>query len=152
MDRVQVGNRRADRTGTSSGGVVLAPIHEGRLDQKRELLRSRARPGRGRSAGPVPESWGVLQVRYRFFNTAFPDAVQSTAFNADSAYAVWRACYEGYESWLSDYAARGHAYKAGDAWGCIGRWYSGRWYDDPAKRYIDCIQRIAEGRRACPDA
>ena len=63
--------------------------------------------------GKCPESWGILQVRYRFFRTAFPDAVQSTAFNADTAYAVWRACYEGYEWWLSDYSARGHTYKAG---------------------------------------
>lgn len=100
--------------------------------------------------GQCPESWGVLQVRYRFFSTAFPDAVQSTAFNADTAYAVWRACYEGYEWWLRDQSASGHAYKAGDAWGCIGRWYSGRWYDDLAEQYIDCVQRITEGRPPCP--
>lgn len=100
--------------------------------------------------GQCPESWGVLQVRYRFFSTAFPDAVQSTAFNADTAYAVWRACYEGYEWWLSDQSAPGHAYQAGDAWGCIGRWYSGRWYDDLAKQYINCVQQIAEGRPPCP--
>lgn len=113
-------------------------------------------PGHGLGAdgrdGECPESWGILQVRYRTFQSAFPDALRSTAFNADTTYAVWRACYEGYESWLSDYEAGGHTYKAGDAWGCIGRWYSGRWYDDTAKRYIDCIQRITEGRRACPDA
>ena len=100
--------------------------------------------------GQCPESWGILQVRYRFFNTAFPDAVQSTAFNADTAYAVWRACYEGYEWWLSDHSTPEQAYQAGDAWGCIGRWYSGRWYDDLAERYIDCIQRIADNRPRCP--
>jgi hypothetical protein len=97
-----------------------------------------------------PESWGILQVRYRFFSTAFPDAQKSTAFNADTAYAVWRACYEGYEWWLSKYSAPGHAYQAGDAWGCIGRWYSGRWYDDLAEQYIDCVRQITEGRPHCP--
>ena len=97
-----------------------------------------------------PESWGILQVRFRYFSGAFPGAVQSTAFNADTAYAVWRACYEGYEWWLSEYSAPGHDYVPGDAWGCIGRWYSGRWYDDLAKRYIDCIQGIADGRPRCP--
>jgi hypothetical protein len=99
--------------------------------------------------GQCPESWGILQVRYRYFSSAFPDAMRSTAFNADTAYAVWRACYEGYEWWLSSYAAPGHAYQAGDTWGCIGRWYSGRWYDDLAKQYIDCVQRITYGRPPC---
>jgi autotransporter family porin len=99
--------------------------------------------------GYCPESWGILQVRYRFFRGAFPDAIRSTAFNADAAYAVWRACYEGYEWWLADFAAPGHAYAAGDAWGCLGRWYSGQWHDPLAERYIDCVQRIVYGRPPC---
>lgn len=99
--------------------------------------------------GYCPESWGILQVRYRYFRGAFPDAITSTAFNADAAYAVWRACYEGYEWWLEDFAAPGHAYAAGDAWGCVGRWYSGQWHDPLAERYIDCVQRIAYGRPPC---
>jgi hypothetical protein len=99
--------------------------------------------------GYCPESWGILQVRYQFFRGAFPDAITSTAFNADTAYAVWRACYEGYEWWLADFAAPGHTYEAGDAWGCLGRWYSGQWHDDLAERYIDCVQRIVYGRPPC---
>ena len=99
--------------------------------------------------GACPESWGVLQVRYRYFRGAFPDAIRSTAFNADTAYAVWRACYEGYEHWLRDYSAPGHRYRAGDAWGCVGRWYSGAWYDPSAKRYIACVRGVLEGRPPC---
>jgi autotransporter family porin len=99
--------------------------------------------------GQCPESWGILQVRYRFFQGAFPDAIRSTAFNADTAYAVWRACYEGYEWWLADFAAPGHTYKAGDAWGCLGRWYSGQWHDELAERYIDCLKRLVHGRPPC---
>jgi hypothetical protein len=111
---------------------------------------SHCAPGHGLGVdgtpGQCPESWGVLQVRYRYFPGAFPDAISSTAFNADTAYAVWRACYEGYEEWLKDFAAPGYEYKAGDAWGCIGRWYAGAWYTPPARAYIDCVKRTLEGR------
>jgi len=97
-----------------------------------------------------PESWGILQVRYRFFQGAFPEAITSTPFNVDTAYAVWRACYEGYEVWLKDVAAPGHEYKPGDHWGCIGRWFSGKWYDPLAESYIDCVRRVLYGREPCP--
>jgi autotransporter family porin len=100
--------------------------------------------------GRCPESWGTLQVRYRFFRGAFPDAIASTAFNVDAAYAVWRACFEGYEWWLADVAAPGHAYGPGDAYGCMGRWYSGEWYDPLANRYIECVHRIVDGLEPCP--
>ncbi|CAA9304108.1 MAG: hypothetical protein AVDCRST_MAG48-1564 [uncultured Friedmanniella sp.] len=110
-------------------------------------------PGHGLGAdgrrAACPESFGVLQVRYRYFRGAFPDAIRSTAFNADTAYAVWRACYEGYEHWLEDYSAPGHRYEAGDLWGCVGRWYSGAWYDKSAKRYISCVKGIVQGRPPC---
>jgi hypothetical protein len=99
--------------------------------------------------GYCPESWGILQVRYRYFSGAFPDAITSTAFNADTAYAVWRACYEGYEWWLRDVQAAGHPYQAGSLEGCIGRWYSGAWFDQAAQDYIGCVQAIVEGREAC---
>jgi autotransporter family porin len=114
---------------------------------------SHCAPGHGLGVdgrpGYCPESWGILQVRYRFFRGAFPDAIRSTAFNADTAYAVWRSCYEGYEWWLSDFADSGYEYKPGDAWGCIGRWFSGQWYDELARRYIGCVKRLAYGRPPC---
>jgi autotransporter family porin len=99
--------------------------------------------------GQCPESWGILQVRYRFFRGAFPDAIASTAFNVDTAYAVWRACFDGYETWLGDFAAPGNGYRPGDAWGCIGRWFSGRWYDLAARQYIGCVRQLVEGREPC---
>jgi hypothetical protein len=100
-------------------------------------------------AKQCPESFGILQVRYQFFEGAFPDAITSTAFNADTTYAVWRACFEGYEGWLADYSAEGHPYAPGDVWGCIGRWYSGEFYGETAQRYIDCVRGIVEGRDPC---
>jgi len=110
-------------------------------------------PGHGLGAdgqpGQCPESWGILQVRYRFFAGAFPDAIDSTAFNLDTAYAVWRACYEGYETWLEDDTTAPREYAPGDHWGCIGRWFSGKWYDPLAKHYIDCVRKIVYGNDPC---
>lgn len=100
-------------------------------------------------AGQCPESFGVLQVRYAYFPGAFPAAINSTAFNIDTAYAVWRACYEGYEWWLRDVQASGQAYAAGSVWGCIGRWYSGEWFDQAAQEYSACVQQVVAGRSPC---
>jgi len=112
-------------------------------------VASHCAPGHGLGVdgrpGQCPESFGVLQVRFRFFSGAFVDAITSTAFNVDTAYAVWRACYEGYEWWLRDVAAPGHVYRPGDGWGCIGRWYSGRWYGAEAEAYISEVQRVLRG-------
>ncbi|HKB31637.1 MAG TPA: hypothetical protein VKD26_12480 [Streptosporangiaceae bacterium] len=55
--------------------------------------------------------------------------------NADTAYAIWRSCFDGYETWLNN-VDRGRQYRAGDAWGCVGRWFAGRWYAGGAQQYI----------------
>jgi autotransporter family porin len=86
-------------------------------------------------AGRCPESYGILQNRYRGEKSSWPGIGRSTAMNADTAYAIWRACYEGYELWLNNVERVGQ-YAAGDAWGCIGRWFAGRWHTDPSERYI----------------
>jgi hypothetical protein len=110
-------------------------------------------PGHGLGAdgrdGQCPESFGVLQVRYAYFSGAFPAAIDSTAFNVDTAYAVWRACFEGYEWWLRDVQAPGQPYRAGSVWGCMGRWYSGEWFDQAGQEYVGCVQRIVDGRPPC---
>jgi autotransporter family porin len=98
------------------------------------------RPGVDGRRGQCPESWGLMQVKYRFYRSAWPGSARSTAFNLDTAYAVWRACYEGYEWWLND-VEHGKDYAAGDVWGCIGRWYSGRWHTAPAIKYIQQVQQ-----------
>jgi hypothetical protein len=85
--------------------------------------------------GKCPESYGILQVRYPFNMAAFPGAEKSTAMNVDYTYGVWRSCYEGQMTWLNT-VERGSQYTAGDAWGCVGVWFSGRWYDARAKGYI----------------
>ena len=84
-----------------------------------------------------PESIGLGQVRWLYHQSAFADdnAVKSSAYNLDYTYAVWRECFEGRFGWLNDVEGRGD-YAAGDAKGCLGVWFSGRWYTDAAQQYI----------------
>lgn len=80
--------------------------------------------------GDNGESWGLGQVRVPYHGTAFQYSVNartSTAYNLDYTYASWRACYEGVYTWLNTVERNG-TYAAGDVWGCIGVWFSGRWY------------------------
>ena len=99
----------------------------------------RCPPGHGLGVdgrpGQCPESYGILQNRYPYMASAFPGAVDSTAMSADLAYGIWRMCFEGYETWLNT-VERGQRYRAGDAWGCVGRWFSGRWHTEAGEQYV----------------
>jgi hypothetical protein len=99
-------------------------------------------PGHGLGAdgtpGQCPESWGILQVRYVYRKSAWPSSTNSTAFNADVAYAEWRACYEGYEWWLTT--------TKGDQWGCVGRWFAGAWHSEWADWYINEVKTYLNDR------
>jgi autotransporter family porin len=80
--------------------------------------------------GDNGESWGLGQVRDTAHQSAFQYSVNartSSAYNLDYTYASWRACYEGAYGWLNTVEHNG-TYAAGDVWGCIGVWFSGRWY------------------------
>ncbi|MGH9135270.1 MAG: hypothetical protein ACRDZZ_15130, partial [Ilumatobacteraceae bacterium] len=88
--------------------------------------------------GDNGESFGLGQVRVGYHDEAFVDqnAVRSSAYNVDYTYAVWRDCFEGTMTWLND-VERGRQYTGGDAWGCTGVWFSGRWYTPDAISYIE---------------
>jgi hypothetical protein len=92
-------------------------------------------PGVDGQAGLCPQSWGILQNRYPYETSSWPGIARSTAMNADTAYAIWRSCYDGYQTWLNTVTHVGR-YHAGDLWGCIGRWFAGRWHTPPAQQYI----------------
>jgi autotransporter family porin len=96
-------------------------------------------------AGQCPESWGILQNRYTYEKSAWPGIASSTTFNADTAYAIWRTCYEGYEGWLND-VEQGQPYASGDVWGCVGRWFAGRWHTQPAEEYVGRVQANLNNR------
>jgi autotransporter family porin len=110
---------------------------------------SRCAPGRGPGvdgrAGQCPESFGILQNRYPYEKSAWPGIATSTAMNADLAYAIWRVCFEGYESWLNT-VDRGRPYVAGDAWGCVGRWFSGRWHVPDGDAYAAKVRGYLDQR------
>ncbi|HZQ56819.1 MAG TPA: cell wall-binding repeat-containing protein [Acidimicrobiales bacterium] len=90
--------------------------------------------------GQCPQSVGLLQVRYPYWTNGFPQVETSTAYNADYAYAAWRACFEGQETWLNTVDRVG-TYGPGDMWGCLGVWYSGRWRTSAADGYIAAVQQ-----------
>ena len=101
-------------------------------------------PGHGLGAdgkpGQCPQSYGILQNRYPFEQASWPGIGDSTAMNADTAYAIWRSCYDGYETWLNN-VPHGTPYAAGDAWGCVGRWFAGRWHTAAADQYVAKVQQ-----------
>ncbi len=88
--------------------------------------------------GQCPQSVGLLQVRYPYHRSAFENnnAIRSTAYNVDYAWSFWRRCFEGELTWLN-MEERGRQYSAGDGLGCMGVWFSGRWYTDAAVRYMN---------------
>jgi hypothetical protein len=88
------------------------------------------------------QSYGILQLKYFYFQSAWPMSRDNTAFNAEYVYAVIRTCYEGWTTYLSDRTpvAGYPSYHAGDIWGCLGRWYSGGWYDQGAINYINSLK------------
>ncbi|MEO6125853.1 MAG: hypothetical protein ABIR32_19305 [Ilumatobacteraceae bacterium] len=98
-------------------------------------------PPRFRGSATCPQSIGLGQVRFAYHGAAFvnDNAINSSAYNLDYTYSRWRACFEGSETWFNDFE-RGSQYAAGDAWGCVGAWFAGRWRTAPAVRYISEVQ------------
>jgi autotransporter family porin len=70
----------------------------------------------------------------------WPGFGRSTAMDADMAYGIWRSCYDGYETWLNT-VDRGEQYHSGDAWGCVGRWFSGRWHTSGSDGYVTKVKQ-----------
>ena len=99
------------------------------------------------AVGTCPESLGLGQVRYPYHGAAFANdnALNSSAYNLDYTYSVWRACFEGRSSWLNS-VERGRNYGAGDIWGCLGVWFAGRWYTSAAVGYIASVQELLATR------
>lgn len=108
-------------------------------------------PGDAAHNNQCPESVGMMQVRWLYHKSAFyssptensstltNNAILSTAYNLDYYAAIWRNCYNGVYTWLNT-VERGATYSAGDSWGCLGMWYSGRWRTQPALNYISAVQ------------
>ena len=111
---------------------------------------TRCPPGHGLGAdgtpGQCPESYGILQTKYFLWQPAWPGVANATAMNVDVAYAIWRSCFDGDEIWLRNSASPSQPYRAGDLWGCVGRWYAGSWYTAPADQYISRVKTLVRKR------
>lgn len=93
------------------------------------------------------QTYGLLQIKWTYWQTAWPISRDSTAFNVDAALSWRRTCYEGYIQWLSAPGAPGYPdYGPGDLWGCMGQWFSGGWYDAGAISYISSVQNNLANR------
>jgi hypothetical protein len=89
----------------------------------------------GKSA-PCYQTYGLLQVRGTAHKGTYPYSERSTAFSVDYSNAWMRACYEGaFSQWMRN------GYRKGDLWGCVGAYFSGKWYDPGAQRYIARIRQ-----------
>jgi hypothetical protein len=88
------------------------------------------------------QSYGLLQLKYYYFQSTWPMSRNDTAFNVEYALGVIRTCFEGWTTYLNDRTPLpGYPrYHAGDLWGCLGRWYSGGWYDQGAVDYIQQVK------------
>jgi hypothetical protein len=88
--------------------------------------------------GDNGDSFGLFQVRrpYHCFGEC-TIVRESTAFTADYYGGIIRSYYDGKETWLNTVSSEnGAAYTAGDLWGSIGAWASGRWHDAHAEEYV----------------
>lgn len=90
---------------------------------------------------PCPQSFGLLQVKGTVHLGTYPATIESSAFGVDYAMAWLRACFEGSFTWLDspDYAA-------GNELGCVGAWFSGRWWDQKANDYVGEVRYHLENR------
>jgi soluble lytic murein transglycosylase-like protein len=113
-----------------------------------DVLRAVARQEsywRNDTIGDGGDSFGLMQMR-RPWHCCLPYMAESTAFNVDYYAAYLRAYYDGEMTWLHWVDGNGRTYEAGDLWGSVGVWFSGRWHDEPAEEYIRGVQEIHRTR------
>jgi hypothetical protein len=94
-------------------------------------------------APPCPTSFGLLQIKHLFHPGTFPSSLESTAFNVDYWGAIIRSYYDGRQRWMLQHDSR---YRHGDLVGSVGAWFSGRWHDRRAHRYVRRVLRVMRER------
>ena len=94
--------------------------------------------------GDDGDSFGIMQVRRPYHCCPFL-ARGSTAFNVDYWGAIIRSYYDGRATWLNT-VERGERYHAGDLWGSVGVWVSGRWRTEASLEYIRAVRSHRRAR------
>lgn len=85
--------------------------------------------------------FGLLQLTYQYWKSAWPMMRDDTAFGAEYVYGLIRRCYDGQAQYNNTPAPGYPRYHAGDIWGCMGAWYSGQWYPQSAMDYINAVKK-----------
>lgn len=89
--------------------------------------------------GDNGDSYGLMQMR-RPYHCCLPFMQASTAFNVDYYGGILRAYYDGKQGWLNT-VEHGQNYRAGDLWGSVGVWASGRWHLYQSDEYVSKVQQ-----------
>ena len=84
-------------------------------------------------------AFGLFQIRIPY-HCCFPLIADSTAFNADYYGAYLRGLYNGRDGWLNT-VPRAQPYQAGDLWGSVGEWASGRWHLGTSASYVAMVRK-----------
>jgi hypothetical protein len=93
--------------------------------------------------GDNGDSFGLFQVRrpYHCRGTIVCGLFRhDAALNADYWGSIIRSYYDGKQTWLNTVSGNGARYAAGDLWGSIGAWFSGRWHDGGAEAYVVAVK------------
>jgi hypothetical protein len=94
-------------------------------------------------------SWGILQTKAYYEWGTWPMIKDSTAFNADYRYADQRACMNGddatyFRGRLPHNGFPTYANSLGNSdlmvWGCVGKHFSGDWFDNDSLKYIKSVR------------
>ena len=109
----------------SGGDFTLRPdaVRPRPPDRRRRPARAVPRVDR-RAAGALPVLGLGVPARHDL------DGLQPRRGDGRPAELLRR-----HETWLNT-VERGREYVAGDLWGCVGTWFSGRWYTQPSLTYI----------------
>jgi hypothetical protein len=95
------------------------------------------------------QSWGITQNKLYYEPTAWQMAANSTMFTLDLTYAEERSCMNGnFAIYFASAQQQPNTYAADIAsgnvqrilWGCVGKHFSGGWYDSGAQSYIASVQ------------
>jgi hypothetical protein len=95
------------------------------------------------TVGDNGDSFGLFQVRrpYHCRGTRVCGLFRrDAALNADYWGSIVRSYYDGRQPWLNTVGGNGARYAAGDLWGSIGAWFSGRWHDAGAEGYVAAVK------------
>jgi hypothetical protein len=98
--------------------------------------------------GDNGSSFGLFQVRrpYHCRGTLVCGLFRhDAALNADYYASIIRS-YDGTQTWLNTVSDNGAPYAAGDLWGSIGAWFSGRWHVAGGEAYVARVKDYLKRR------